>query len=983
VTAGEDRMPPVTQNVSAVNGFAYGVIGADVHVFDNGLPLYLLANWQQEPVARSDWLLELPSRMLNARRAVVPFTGRAIDLESLREWRDNGPRLAVRWLHGPGGQGKTRIAAQLAAESAAAGWKVVAAFHGPDAERPGAGSQDLRLEGAAGLLMVADYADRWLLTNLSWLLRNALLHQTGVVTRVLMIARTTDAWPRVRGILDAYQAGTSSQSLPPLEGESGARVSMFTAARDRFAVLYQSPSAAVITAPGTLDDLEYGLTLAVHMAALVAVDAHVTGKRLPQDMAGLTMYLLDREQLHWTRLYGDGTASPEAVERPYRTPPEVMNQAVFTAALTGSVAPDVGAVLLDDLELREPIQILTDHATCYPPGDHGQTTVLEPLYPDRLAEDFLALTMPGHVTDYPAQLWASPTIATLLTRQGDQNASAAWTPRAITFLAAAAHRWPHLGPGYLHPLLLSDAQLAVDGGSAALSALSSMPGIDPAVLEAIEALLPEHRHVDLDVGIAALAGRLAAHRLSTTDDPAKRARIHNDLCVRLSYAGLHHEGLTAAEEAVQIWRQLATADPEAYEADLSGSLNNLGNRLSDLGQSEEALAAVQEAVKVDGRLARIDPVAHAPDLALSLYNLGLRFSQLGRFEEGLSAAQEAVQFLRLLAAADPETYEADLAMALNSLGAILSSRGRSDDAVAAAEEALATYRRLASTNPAAYDPELAMALNNLGTKMSELGRPEEAVAAAQDATTVYRRLARINPAAFERDLAVSLNNLCGGLSHVGRLYEALATAEETVTMYRRLARINPAAFEPDLAGALTNLGRRLSEMGRQEDALEVSLEAARLWWRLAEASPVAYRPYLAMSLNNLSIELSGVGRSAEALAAAEEAILRYRQLADTNPATYGPDLARALLAITQIRVTSRSGFPEALAAIRESVAIYRLLTAKTPTAFADDFKHSLATAVNVLDGLGEPEHATSLSLLVEAGALDEAANSLFSQPELG
>jgi len=134
---------------------------------------------------------------------------------------------------------------------------------------------------------------------------------------------------------------------------------------------------------------------------------------------------------------------------------------------------------------------------------------------------------------------------------------------------------------------------------------------------------------------------------------------------------------------------------------------------------------------------------------------------------------------------------------------------------------------------------------------------------------------------------------------------------------------------------------------------------------------------------DLSIELSGVGRSAEALVAAEEAVLRYRRLADTNPATYGPDLAQALLAITQIRVTSRSGFPEALAAIRESVAIYRLLAAKTPAAFADDFKRSLATAVDVLDGLGEPEQATSLSLLVEAGALDEAANSLFPWPESG
>jgi hypothetical protein len=114
-----------------------------------------------------------------------------------------------------------------------------------------------------------------------------------------------------------------------------------------------------------------------------------------------------------------------------------------------------------------------------------------------------------------------------------------------------------------------------------------------------------------------------------------------------------------------------------------------------------------------------------------------------------------------------------------------------------------------------------------------------------------------------------------------------------------------------------------------------------------------------------------------------QAVLRYRQLADTNPATYGPDLARALSVITQIRVTSRSELPEALAAIRESVAIYRQMAAKTPTAFAGDFKHSLATAVDVLEDLGEREQAASLNLLVEAGDLDDAANLLFPPPESG
>jgi hypothetical protein len=213
VTEGKDHAPSLIQNVTAENGFAYGVIGADIHVFANGLPLYLLANWQPEQPASSGWLRELPSRMLNARRAVVPFTGRDDELAELRHWRDSGPRLAVHWLYGPGGQGKTRLASRLAAESASAGWKVVAAFHGPDADRPEPGSQDMRLEDVSGLLMIVEYADRWRITNLTWLLKNTLLHQTGIATRVLMVARSADSWPAVRGILDTYQGKHSGLGL--------------------------------------------------------------------------------------------------------------------------------------------------------------------------------------------------------------------------------------------------------------------------------------------------------------------------------------------------------------------------------------------------------------------------------------------------------------------------------------------------------------------------------------------------------------------------------------------------------------------------------------------------------------------------------------------------------------------------------------------------------------------------------------------------
>ena len=107
----------------------------------------------------------------------VPFTGRDDELADLRRWRDDNGRLGVRWLHGPGGQGKTRLAAQFAAECKGIGWKVIVAFHGPDADRIISGGQDMSLDGAAGLLVVVDYADRWRVTSLTWLFKNSLLQR--------------------------------------------------------------------------------------------------------------------------------------------------------------------------------------------------------------------------------------------------------------------------------------------------------------------------------------------------------------------------------------------------------------------------------------------------------------------------------------------------------------------------------------------------------------------------------------------------------------------------------------------------------------------------------------------------------------------------------------------------------------------------------------------------------------------------------------
>ncbi|MBT2898647.1 tetratricopeptide repeat protein [Streptomyces sp. McG3] len=826
----EPTWSQAVQNVHVESGYGFGTIGADIHVFGAGVPLYVLEAWASRPPGDTAFLMELPSRMLNARFGVVPFTGRHTELAELRQWRDSGPRLAVRWLHAPGGQGKTRLADEFAASTVEQGWKAATATHGPGAVLPAPGSQDLRLDGAAGLLLIVDYADRWPLTHLTWLMSNVLLHRPGVRTRVLMLGRGAEGWPAVRAALSNHQAGTSSQQLAPLaetgaDGTTGGqRSEMFRAARTGFAACYGVPPDT--GTPPALDDPGFGLTLALHMAALVWVDARAAGTRPPHGLEALTVYLLDREQLHWENLYGDDAPRLDPPEQAPSTPPGVINRTVFTATLTGPSSVPTGVRALRAAGVPgNPHRVLADHARCYPPADPTRGTVLEPLYPDRLAEDFLALTLPGHRADYPARGWAAPTTSALLERAGTE-APRPWAPRAVTFLASAAARWPHVGTGQLYPMLVTDPRLAMEAGNSALFLLAGLADIGPEVLEAVASAFPEHRVVDLDPGIARICRRLAPHRLAAARSPAERARIHDRLGTRLFHAGLHDEALRATETAVLLWADLERQYPAAYRQDYAAALSDLSLRLSNVGRDDEAVHPAQRAVLARRLLARAGPAAHKAALATALNNLGSAMTAMDSRAEALDRHREAVSIYRRLVRARPSEHEPGLAESLNGL-AIASARvGRRRKALALQREAVNIYRRLSRAMPAAYEADLASALHNLAACHDTRRQPRQAAETQHTALEIRRRLARYNPASMAPELADSWSNLSHYLMRSGDHAAALAAAEQAVEIYHHLLSERPVALHGHYHHMLRGLTSVLNAPGPARSAEELAARAA-------------------------------------------------------------------------------------------------------------------------------------------------------------
>ncbi|MEU8082669.1 tetratricopeptide repeat protein [Micromonospora sp. NPDC049101] len=894
------------QHVSAVEGFAHGVVGADLHVGADGVPLYLLARWERVDTPPKEWLAELPSRLLDARHRVVPFTGRDDELAAYRRWRDGPAAYGIRWLHGPGGQGKTRLADEVAAQAHDDGWLVVTASAGAGQIHAPSAGPDLRAADTPGVMVIVDYADRWPVSHLMLLLENRLLARATVPVRVLFLGRSDATWRGLTSALNAGHLELASERLSPLTGAGDTRRHMFEVAHRAF----QDGDEGVPAGVGELlARPDFGLTLAVHMAALVAVDA----RPLPADLAGLTLSLLDREQLHWANRYGRGG----------RLRPDLMRRVVFVASVCGVRPSAEAAGLLSDALPGhiDPVMAADDHAACYPADD---TQRLQPLYPDRLAEDFVALTLDGHDAPHPSAAWAGPLLARLLERD-PAGSSRPWLSAAMSTLAAASLRWPHVGARHLYPVLRSDPRLAVEAGGSPLAALATAEGVDLDLLVEIEPHLPKGRHLDLDLAALTLQRRLADQRLAAADGPRARGDVHVDLGYRLNVAGHREQARTEMAAAVEAYRIAAAGIPA--DPDLAHAVMNLAHTQLDVGDRSSALASAEEARDLYRTLAVQDPPEHEPDLAYAWMTLGTVLAALGRHREGADACGEAVQLYARLAESDLDQYEGELAGALGNRGIWLHGLGAYDEALADVRRASAIYRRRAATDPNAYLHEVAASLVNEGMQLDGLRRYPEAVEVMTESVAAYRKLAKLRPDSFEHFLATALSNLSEPLLHVRGIAEALAASAEAVEIRRRLATARPAVFEADLAVGLNNYAVDLLAAERTGEAMDAVAEAVAIRRRLAAGDRATYTEFLASSLNNQGQVQRALGQPEGAAESYAEATALYRELTAERPAAHRINLVTVLNGSARA-LHDLGRHDESQASAEESVRVYSELPAE-------------------------------------------------------
>ncbi|MFJ8686961.1 hypothetical protein [Micromonospora wenchangensis] len=770
---------------TVVSAAAAGVVGGFGPTVADRLAAQREARRRGEDALRGVTSAELPASvawLLHPSREVVDFLGRGWVLRQLESWAADPGAVAVRLLTGAGGVGKTRLAREFAGRLP--GWRC-------EWIHAGAEEQTAALIASGGvpsrLLVVVDYAETRDRAGVAALVCAA-QRATGVRVRVLLIARGAGLWwetlsaayPQQAQLLDAVTGRSQVVELPARIEESEPGEIVALAARD-FAAHLGRPVPAVEARNRPADTL----VLRLHAEALLTV---LDGQPRHGRYDVLTE-VLGHEARYWrfaARRAGLLTADDPASDA-------LLRQVVGVAALLGADGPDEVAGLIrrvPALVAAEPERVdryAAWLANLYPATDGAGLGVVQP--------DLLAETLAVRVLiDYPAaervRVFTGLTVAQAV--------------RALTVLGRARTHQADAST-LIEVALAADVPRMVE---AVIEVGVQFPGVfTPGVVRLMEgedidlrwarrvADLVPYPSLELGRLAVALTTRIVAG-FSLDTAPEVQARWMSTHSIRLAEIGRRAEALDASQEAVNLYRQLATTNPDAHLPDLAGSHVNHAARLAEGGRQIEALTTSEQAVDLYRQLASTNRDAHLPDLAMSLNNHAVELAEAARHTDALATSEQAVNLYRQLTTTNPDAHLPNLAMSLNNHAVRLAEAARHTDALITSQEAVDLRRELTSTNRDAHLPDLAASLINHAVLLAEVGHQTGALTTSEQAVDLYRQLASTNRDAYLPNLALALRNI--GLiallfGTVDELVIALTT--EGVRYFDELARAEPAVFE--------------------------------------------------------------------------------------------------------------------------------------------------------------------------------------------
>ena len=139
------------------------------------------------------------------------------------------------------------------------------------------------------------------------------------------------------------------------------------------------------------------------------------------------------------------------------------------------------------------------------------------------------------------------------------------------------------------------------------------------------------------------------------------------------------------------------------------------------------------------RLASTNPQAYEPDLAMNYNNLGLLYRATQRFSDSKQKHKFALEIYKRLASTNPQVYEPTLAINYYNLGNLYRATQRFTDSEQMYNSALEIYKRLMGENSFIFGKILANCLFWLADSQVKQGKYAEAISPLEQALEFYKK----------------------------------------------------------------------------------------------------------------------------------------------------------------------------------------------------------------------------------------------------
>ncbi|MFF4250252.1 trypsin-like peptidase domain-containing protein [Streptomyces sp. NPDC001663] len=771
--------------------------------------------------------------LLESRHGVVPFRGRAEQLDALVDWCERGAGQRLRLLTGGGTVGKSRLARELCRTMSGRGWVagVVDPLH-------------VEFAGVCALterrLLIVDDADAHA-GQLDVLLTEAACHHPHHPLRVLAVAQSSGPW--WQAIRRRYESLVDEDDPPPLPPLHEAdREDAYRAAFAAFRTWYeQSDETAPVAEQGDappngeagadgvpaaepgvpgLEGPDFGSYLLILIQALV--DARTGFGKMPSTAAGppsrsranaLLDYAIDVERQRW---------QASAMRQKLPHDPVLLERIVAVCSLAVADGETDGE---RETEAARRLRLVPDLADepewltrAFARWQHAEFTgdgYLRSLEPLRLAERLGAqviVTFPelaGKLLDVGA---GGPGIPKDPADQARQILNVLHVLQLTAGSEAGRCADPNAtGHGIEDPVAngMSEPSAQQQARAALERALRNHAG--PVVRLVKQVAVTEQDRFASAIGTS-LAATLNStlHKESAQEVAAQVLREFDVPCPD----ALLELATAVAEHAVQYHRRTDGPPTRDNRRELAQALQRWSLYLASSGLRIRAHEAAGQAVDTYHALQQLSPSdEHEFCLAEALKDLADRLVDVGRFEHADGCAGDAIRRLEALYRRDPTRRHAfGLVKALCTQATAAHRIGRQREALQAANEACDLIEQLPAAGegdehePHEIQSMKAFALRGLAWQLGASGHVDQAVAKATESVETYEVLRRRCPGLWRRDIAEALSVL--GVQHGAQGDWDLCIARHSEAVdghYNALEREYREAVRPQHALALGRL----------------------------------------------------------------------------------------------------------------------------------------------------------------------------------